>query len=585
MTYMPTEEKLSYYLTKSKTIENNFEKTIRIAVLSSFTINGIQETFRVKCAEKKINCQTFLGSYNQYNQEILNPKSNLYKFNPDITYLILDTRSILGDIWYFPYSIDTKQRTELIENKFGEIKNLIQTFVNHSNSKFIISNFLIPTKSNYGIFETKTNFGFQKMINSLNEKLQNLIHDLDSVYLFDMNGFVTRHGEKNVFDPKQFLFGDIKISLDSIPYLTNDLIGYVIATLGLSKRCIVLDLDNTLWGGVVGEDGFDGIKLGSTPPGNAFVEFQKYLLGLYHRGILLAINSKNNLDDALNVVENHPDMVLKKEHFACMKINWNDKVSNMKEISEDLNFGLENFVFLDDDPLNREFMRSSLPQVLTIDLPKDPSKYAQILEDMNEFNVLKITDEDKKRGMMYTQQKERKDFEKSSSNLQDFLKNMELKITIKKADNFTIPRISQLILKTNQFNLTTKRYQLEEIEKFSHDENMLVGCVQVEDKFGDNGITGAFIVKKNNDILWEIDTFLLSCRVMGREVEKSILGYIIELARENGVEKIRATYIPTQKNKPVETFLPDCGFEKEGENWIILVNKVFQSPDFIKVEK
>ena len=582
---MRTEEKMSYYLTKAKTIENNFDKTIRIAVLSSFTLNGMEKVFEVKCAEKKIKCASYLGGYNQYNQEILDETSRLYEFNPDVTFLILDTQNILGDLWYSPYSVGANQRKDFVEKKILEIKNLIQSFTKKSKSKLIISNFTIPSKSNYGIFETKSEFGLQKMISSLNQNLQDFVSDMDSVYLFDMNGFVTRYGEINIFDPKQFLFGDIKISLDFIPHLTNDLMGYVIATLGLSKRCIVLDLDNTLWGGIVGEDGFNGIKLGSGPPGNAFVEFQKHLLGLYHRGILLAINSKNNLDDAMEVIEKHPDMILRKEHFACVRINWNDKVSNLKEISEELNFGLENFVFIDDDPINREFVRTSLPQIMTIDLPNDPAKYAQILEEMNDFDVLKITDEDKKRGIMYSQQKERKFYEASSTNLEEFLKNMKLKVTIQKADNFTIPRISQLILKTNQFNLTTKRYQLEDIEKFSKDENILVGCAQVEDKFGDNGVTGAFIVQSDGSKEWILDTFLLSCRVMGREVEKSILGYIIKKAKESGIEKIKAQFIPTQKNKPIENFLPDCGFKKDGNDWIITLNETFQSPDFIKIEE
>ena len=581
---MPDEEKLSFYLRKSKTLEKNFEKSIKIGILSSFTINGIEEIFQVKCAEKKINCDTYLGSYNQYNQEILNLESNLYKFNPEITYLILDSRSILGELWYNSYSLEVNKRKEFIENKFEEIKNLINVFTKKSNSTLVITNFPIPSKSNYGIFETKAEFGQQQMILSINEKLQNYILELDSVFLFDMNGFITRYGEKNIFNHKQFLFGDIKISLDYLPHLTNDLIGYVVATLGLSKRCIVVDLDNTLWGGIIGEDGFEEIKLGSTPTGNAFVEFQKYLLALHHRGILLAVNSKNNLDDALNVIENHPNMVLKKEHFASIKINWNDKVSNMKEISEELNFGLENFVFFDDDPINREFMKTRLPQVLTIDLPSDPSKYVQILEEINEFNVLKITEEDKQRGVMYSQQKQRIDFQKSSLNLEDFLKNMQMKITIKKADNFTIPRISQLILKTNQFNLTTKRYPTEEIHKFSNDENMLVYCIQVEDKFGDNGITGAFIIKKIGNNVWELDTFLLSCRIMGREIEKSVLGYIINMARKSGIETIKANYIPTKKNKPIENFLPGCGFEKIDDHWVIQINKNFEMPDFIRVE-
>jgi len=582
---MTEEEKISYYLKKSKAIRNNFEKKIRISILSSFTLNGIEEIFQVKCDEKNISCNACLGGYNQYNQEILDPHSQLYQFQPNLTFLILDTRSILDDLWHFPYSIDEKQRQNFIEKKFKEIQNLIIIFLKNSNSKLIISNFFIPTISNYGIFETKSNFGLQKMINTLNNNLQDYIQNLDSVYLFDMNGFISRHGENNVFDPKQFLFGDIKISLDFIPYLVNDLMGYVIATLGMSKRCIVLDLDNTLWGGIVGEDEFDGIKLGSDPSGKSFVEFQKYLLGLHNRGILLAINSKNNFDDAIKVIEEHPDMILKKEHFASIKINWNDKVSNIKEISDELNFGLENFVFFDDDPLNREFMKSSLPQVLTVDLPADPSKYVRTIQEMNEFNLLKITDEDNQRGVMYSQQRDRKTLEKSSDNLEDFLKNMDLKITIKKADSFTIPRISQLILKTNQFNLTTKRYSLEEIQKMSQNDHMLIGCVQVEDKFGDNGITAAFIVEKNGAKEWILDTFLLSCRVMGRQIEKSILGYIIKIAKQNNVNKIIANFIPTKKNQPIENFLPNCGFKKEKDFWSISLNDSFMAPNFIKIEE
>jgi len=582
---MPGEQKISYYLKKSKTLKNNSEKKLRISILSSFTLNGIEEIFKVKCDEKNISCNTCLGGYNQYNQEILDPQSQLYQFQPNITFLILDTRSILEDLWYSPYSINEKQRQNFVEKKFKEIKNLITIFLKNSNSKLIISNFSIPINSNYGIFETKSNFGLQKMINTLNNNLQDYIHNLDSIYLFDMNGFISKHGENNVFDPKQFLFGDIKISLDFIPYLVNDLMGYVIASLGISKRCIVLDLDNTLWGGIIGEDEFDGIKLGSDPSGKAFVEFQKYLLGLHNRGILLAINSKNNFDDAIKVIEEHPDMILKKEHFASIKINWNDKVSNIKEISNELNFGLENFVFFDDDPLNREFMKSSLPQVLTVDLPADPSKYVRTIQEMNEFNLLKITDEDNQRGIMYSQQRDRKTLEKSSDNLEDFLKNMDLKITIKKADTFTIPRISQLILKTNQFNLTTKRYSLEEIQKMVQTDNFLIGCVQVEDKFGDNGITAAFIVEKNGTKEWILDTFLLSCRVMGRQIEKSILAYIIKIAKQNSIDKITANFIPTKKNQPIENFLPDCGFKKEKDFWSISLNDSFMAPDFIKIEE
>jgi FkbH-like protein len=276
-------------------------------------------------------------------------------------------------------------------------------------------------------------------------------------------------------------------------------------------------------------------------------------------------------------------MILKKEHFASIKINWNDKVANMKEIAEELNFGLDYMVFFDDDPVNRELVRTRLPQILTVELPRDPSQYSKLLQNMNEFNTLKITEEDTKRGQMYLQQQQRKEFASSVTNLEDFLKELDLKISILPANQFTIPRISQLTLKTNQFNLTTRRYQEEEIQQLAKNKQVLIGCAQVEDKFGDNGITGVFIVKKDTPKQWTLDTFLLSCRVMGREVEKAILGHIVKKAKENGVEKIKAQYIPTPKNKPVENFLPNCGFIKEGDHWYYSKESNFKTPDFLTV--
>ena len=579
-----TEQKISHYITKSKELDNiQFNKKIRVAVLSSFTINGVEETLRVKCAEKKIECITYIGGYNQYHQNILDDKSKLYEFLPDITFLLVDSRTILGDLFYSPYSLSISERKDFVDKKSKELLELVDSFTKKTNSKLVVANLTIPTYSPYGIFETKTKYGLHHMVYDINNKLSEGITNNDSVYLYDFNGFVSRFGENNVFDFKQFLFGDIKIALDYISYFVNDLIGYIIALLGLTSRCIVLDLDNTLWGGVVGEDGFDGIKLGKGPPGNAYVEFQRILLSLQKRGVLLAINSKNNPEDALKVINEHPDMILRKEHFACLKINWNDKVSNMKEIAEELNFGLDYMVFFDDDPVNREFMCNNLPQVLTVELPKDPAQYVKTLQNMKEFNTLNITDEDMKRGVMYLQQQKRKEFENSAPDLEGFLRNLNTKVSILLADKFTIPRISQLTLKTNQFNLTTKRYQEEEIQRFSKDNQILVGCAQVEDKFGDNGITSVFIIKNDKPQEWVLDTFLLSCRVMGREVEKGILDYIIKKAKENKIKRIKAEYIPTQKNKPIENFLPNCGFKKEENYWIYNCDEEFKVPDFLVI--
>ncbi|EPA05344.1 FkbH domain protein [Candidatus Nitrosarchaeum limnium BG20] len=556
---------------------------IRVGILCSFTINGLDETIRVKAAEKNIDCTTYVGGYNQYNQEILNNESALYKFSPDITFLIIDTRNILGDLYHFPYSVSSSERKKFVGKKLKEIQELANTYTSRTKSKLVIANFNLPTYSPHGIFETKTEYGFHQMIKEINRGLIDLFVNSDFIFVYDFDRFVSQFGEDNVFDYKQFFFGDMKISLERIPYLANDLMGYIIGHLGLSKKCIVLDLDNTLWGGIVGEDGFNGIRLGPEPSGNTYFEFQKILLSLNQRGIILAINSKNNYDDALKVIKEHPYMVLREEQFASMRINWNDKVSNMKEIINELNIGADSVVFFDDDPVNQEYMKLNMPEVLTVNLPKDSSQYAQIIKKMNEFSVLNITDEDVKRGKMYFEQRQRNNFENSIPDLKSFLKNLELKILIKKANEFTIPRISQLTLKTNQFNLTTKRYQESEIIKFSNDEKYLVGCVQVEDKFGDNGITGVFIIYKNNPKEWFIDTFLLSCRIMGREIEKGMLGHIINIAKENGVEQITAQFIASKKNKPIEDFLQNNGFHKDGNNWIYLLKEQFTIPEYLTV--
>ena len=578
------EKKLSEYLSLAKNINiSKNEKKIKVGILGSFTLNGLDECLKVKCSEQNIDYESYIGNYNQYNQEILNSESGLYKFEPDITFLIIDNRTILGDLFHNPYSVSDKKRREIVDEKFGEMKNLIEIFQEKLNKKLVICNFHIPYFSSIGIIENKSDFGFHEMINELNKKLVNFVKVKNSIFIFDYNQFVVKHGEKNVFNYKQFFLGDIKIAFDYIPFFANDLIGYIKPILGLNKKCIVLDLDNTLWGGIVGEDGFDGIELGHSSNGKAFVEFQKQLLSLWQQGIILAINSKNNLDDAIKVIKEHPDMILREKHFASIKINWNDKAQNLVDISEEINIGFNSMVFFDDDKLNQERIRNEFPEVLTIDLPKDPSQYTEILTDLNDFNVLQNTEEDSKRGEMYAQQRQRNQFKDTVSNLEQFLNQLEIKVKIKKSNEFTIPRISQLTLKTNQFNLTTRRYQEEDIKKFVNDGNYLVGCAQVTDKFGDNGITGAFIVKKENNI-WTLDTFLLSCRVMGRGVEDAILSHIIDDAKRNNVKEVKAEFIHTAKNKPAENFLKDFGFIKQENYWNYKLNNDVEYPNHLEME-
>tara|TARA_Y100000590_G_scaffold43848_1_gene46691 strand:+ start:14973 stop:16688 length:1716 start_codon:yes stop_codon:yes gene_type:complete len=568
----------------SKNIKiSSSDKNAKIAILASFTLTGLDECLKVKCAESSINYKSYVGSYNQYNQELLDKSSNFYKSDPDLTFLFIDIRSFFGKNFYFPYNISIDERKSFVRNKITELENLIQQFNENSNSKLIIANFNIPSYSPNGIIETKTDFSFHEMIEEINKSLRNMSKKYSSLFVYDFNNFISKFGEQNVFDYRQFHLGDIQIALNFIPHLANELMGYVKPFCSKNKKCIVLDLDNTLWGGIIGEDGFDGIELGHTSNGKAFVEFQKQLLSLWHQGIILSINSKNNFDDAIKVIKEHPDMILREKNFASIQINWNDKAENIKQIANEINIGLNSIVFFDDDKINQERIRQEFPEILTIDLPKDPSQYSLILKDLNDFNVLQNTEEDRKRGEMYAQQRERHELKQSISNLDEFLKQLNIEVKIKKSNEFLIPRISQLTLKTNQFNLTTRRYQEEEIRNLSTNENFEVACAQVIDKFGDNGVTGVYIVKKNEKS-WIIDTFLLSCRIMGRGIEDAILSQILKDAKENNVEEIKAEFIPTEKNKPSENFLSDYGFKKQDNFWIYKLNNDIKSPKHLKVE-
>ena len=585
---MKNEENLAYFLNEAKTIKpKELGKKIRIAFLASSTINGFEETMRVKCFQKGIDCITYVADYNQYNQEILNQDSELYKFKPDITFLILDTRHILGEHFFSLYSTSSlNDRKEIVYTKHKEIQNICRIFHENFDSKLVVTSLQIPSYSPYGISEGE-NYGLKDIIYKINHELFDEFQQPASpkVFIYDFNEFVSKFGENNIFNYKQFFSGDIKISTEYIPKFINELMGYVYAVSGITKKCIVLDLDNTLWGGVIGEDGFDNIKLGDNPVGRSFVEFQKRLLALNKRGIVLAINSKNNFDDAIKVIQKHPNMILRENNFACVKINWDDKVENLQKIAEELNIGLDSLVFFDDDPINQEYVRESLPEVLVVEIPKDSSQYSQIITEMKDFDVLKITDEDTKRSGMYLGQKKRKELQSKVGNFNEFLKQMNIEVNVKKADSFSIPRISQLTLKTNQFNLTTKRYQEEEVSKFSSSDDKIVECVQVSDKFGDNGITGTYIIEKKNNEEWIIDTFLLSCRIMGRGVEEIMMNQIIENAKLAGIKRIKGEFVPTAKNKPAENFYQNLGFQKENTFWVFNTDNTIKKPEHIKVIK
>ncbi len=322
------------------------------------------------------------------------------------------------------------------------------------------------------------------------------------------------------------------------------------------KKCLVLDLDNTLWGGVLGEDGIEGVKLGGDYPGKAFHFFQESLLALSKRGVILTVCSKNNEADVLEAWEKNPFMVLRKDTFAAWRINWNDKPSNIRELAEELNIGLDSLVFLDDNPSERELVRQTLPMVATPEFPERPYELPSFFKSLveNYFRVYSITSEDLNKTEQYKANARRAEASRSFVDLDSFIRSLDIRLTIEAANSFSIPRVAQMTQKTNQFNLTTRRYTEADVRRLV-DSGWEIMCLGVEDKFGDSGITGCVMVDGDT-----IDTLLLSCRILGKGIESAFLKTVLRLMRDRGVKTVKAEYIPTPKNSQVESFYDRCGF-------------------------
>lgn len=562
-------------------------KEIKIAIVSSFTAFGIKETLFVKCCELGVLPKFYQSDYNQYFQEIVNPSSNLYKFNPDLIIVFIETKSLLGEEYFLSYYLTGKQRSLWVDEKLNEMQALIRKIKENSSAKVLFHNFEVPFYSPLGIHENKQEFGFTESIEKVNADLTRLFKKDNQVFIFDYESFCSRIGKRNIINHKMYYLADIRLNLEYVPELCNDYLSLIKPLVSAVRKCIVLDLDNTIWGGIIGEEGLEGIKLGPTDQGKAFWDFQKYLLSLFSRGIILAINSTNNYEDVLKVFREHPYMVLKEEHFAAIQVNWNDKISNIRAIAEEINIGLDSMVFIDDSKVNRDMIKRALPEVLVVDLPEDPSLYLKKLTELNDFNTLQLTDEDIARGRIYSQQRKRRELQGNIVDITEYLKALDMVVEIERACPFNIPRISQLTQKTNQFNTTTRRYQEEDVRRFSENDNFLTVCINVKDKFGDNGITGVAVVEKGSRE-WRIDTFLLSCRIIGRRIEEVLLGYIIQRVRKADAEVLIGEFIPTKKNMPAREFFLKNNFKllnkvSEREIWVYDVARDYKCPDFFQV--
>jgi FkbH-like protein len=481
----------------------------------------------------------------------------------------LDGQDLFADILARPFEFTPEVRREMAANAVADLDTMLRTAGERlPNAAFLINTVVLPPRNALSGLEYNTPFAMHDLASTYNEAAGEMAQSSRQTYLVDTAGLAAWMGYRQWHDPRLWNLARVRWSRMATKAVARAYANAVQAYLGRSRKCLVLDLDNTLWGGVIGEDGLTGIVLGEEGAGLAFAEFQTELKHLLPRGVLLAVCSKNNPDDALQALRNHPSMRLKEQDFACLRINWEDKAANLQGIAEELNIGLDSLVFIDDNPAERSRIATALPQVAVPDWPEDPADYKAALLELvaDYFPKLRITEEDRKRGDLYRAQGERRKLAGSSSSMGDFYRSLQMRAVFARATDLTIPRIAQLTQKTNQFNLTTRRYGEPEIRSLARSEGAEVLSMELSDRFGSNGLIGVLILVRESPELWRIDTFLLSCRVIGRTAEDAFVAFACAVALERGAGELLGEYRPTERNSVASSVYSKLGFRGAGED-------------------
>ena len=537
----------------------------RVAVLRSFTLEPVLPIVRAAGLTGGLDLTIYMGGFNTYAPELLQADSALYTFQPDVAILAVQTRDVAPRLW--------ESWTELTENDARAVaaevirgfRTWIETFRAYSPAHLVVHGLEAPVVPNHGALDDQGQNSQVEAIRGINREIRHIAAKTSGVYYLDYDALVARHGRLHWHDERKWLTMRLPIGAANLIHMAEEWLRFLHPLTGRVSKVLVTDLDNTLWGGVIGEDGIGAIKIGREHPGASYLAVQRALRDLRQRGILLAICSKNNSADALRALEQHPEMLLRCADFAATRINWNDKSANIREIAAELNVGTDAIAFLDDSPVERARVRTELPEALVIELNEDPATYARSVRQCPQFERLTLSSEDRMRDQMYAEQRERRNLANRAGSLEEFYRSLEQRVEIAPVSLETIARVAQLTQKTNQFNLTTRRYSEQQIQNFAASPGWQVYSVRVKDRFGDNGIAGAVIVNVQEGA-WNIDTFLLSCRVIGRTVEIAVLSFLIGEARRSGAILLQGLFIPTEKNAPAAEFYPTHGFKADGSS-------------------
>jgi FkbH-like protein len=538
---------------------------VGVVVLSSFTVGPVSPLLAEALERAGFYGEIQLGDFGQIEQAILDPNSVLYRARPDMVVLIPAAEDLLAPLFARPSQFATADADALAESQAASLARSIEILLKRlpTATCYVVACGPLHAPAEY-VLDPRSPQRGQTAVESLLAKVRELSALSPRVVVVDWDWHTRRTGTVAFHDPRLWYLARMRLSPVGLAAMADLIVDHVRAARGHPYKVVVLDLDNTLWGGVVGEVGLQGIELGEEGLGLAFQEFQRELLKLHDAGILLAIASKNNPDDALEVFREHPSMVLKREHFAAVRINWQDKATNVRELAEELNLGVDSFVFLDDNPVEREWLRRALPAVLVPELPLDPVERPGFLRQLPAFQRVTLTEADRIRAETYAVQAQRAELRSSASSFEEFLATLEQEVTVEPLQAQTLARAAQMCQRTNQFNVTTRRYTAADLEGMLRSPETDVYVLAVKDRFGDSGITGLGILSVSGDSA-EVDSMLLSCRVLGRKVEDVLLHVLAERARERGARYLVGRYIPTAKNGQVASLYPQRGFEAVGD--------------------
>jgi FkbH-like protein len=557
---------------------SNLDK-IKVAVVGDTATQFLATAIKGYGIEIGYDINLFEAEYNQVERQFMDPTSDLYQFNADYIVVFQSSHK-----WNEHYALlNSEQQSTLATDRLDFVNFICQ----QTKARILYLNYPEIDESVFGSYANKVTTSFIYQLRKFNYELMNLSIQNQNLFICDISSLYAKYGRDFMFDPTIYTSTEMILSVDGVPLVAKRIIDIVSALQGKFKKCLILDLDNTVWGGVIGDDGLERIQLGhGLGIGKVFTEFQMWVKKLKNRGIIICVCSKNDEEKAKEPFEKHPDMILHLDDIAVFMANWENKVNNIRSIQKILNIGFDSMVFIDDNPFERNIVRENIEGITVPELPEDPAEYLEFLYSINLFETAAYSNADKDRTKQYQVEAKRILLSKSFTNEADFLKSLNMVSVVEGFTKFNAPRVAQLSQRSNQFNLRTIRYTDAEIADIAENSDVIDLSFTLEDKFGDNGLICVIIMKpKSKDTLF-IDTWFMSCRVLKRGMENFTLNTMVAKAKVAGYRYIEGEYIPTQKNAMVKDHYKNLGFEKINETHYRLNLESYQNKEcFIHIKK